>query len=41
MCFFFKAHTIVNITVLQKKRNHIGQETTITSIVNIVDLAGR
>nr|XP_042912067.1 kinesin-like protein KIF28P isoform X1 [Parasteatoda tepidariorum]XP_042912068.1 kinesin-like protein KIF28P isoform X1 [Parasteatoda tepidariorum] len=36
-----RAHTIVGITLVQKSRNMKGQETAKTSMVNLVDLAGR
>ncbi|GIY76501.1 kinesin-like protein KIF28P [Caerostris darwini] len=35
-----RAHTIVGITLIQKSRNVKGQETSKTSVVNLVDLAG-
>ena len=36
-----RAHTIVGIHFTQKQKNAAGQETAKTSIVNLVDLAGR
>ncbi len=36
-----RAHTIVGITFVQKFINAAGEETAKTSIVNLVDLAGR
>ena len=36
-----RAHTIVGITLVQKFKNSNGQDTTKSSIVNLVDLAGR
>lgn len=36
-----RAHTIVGITLIQKFKNAAGEETTKSSIVNLVDLAGR
>lgn len=36
-----RAHTIVGITLTQKFKNKAGQDTTKTSVVNLVDLAGR
>ena len=38
---FSRAHTIVAITFIQKGKNETGQMMTKTSIVNLVDLAGR
>ena len=38
---FSRAHTIVGITLVQKSKNAAGEETTKSSIVNLVDLAGR
>lgn len=39
--FSSRAHTIVAITFAQKGKNEAGQMMTKTSIVNLVDLAGR
>ena len=39
--FFSRAHTIVGITFTQKSPNDVGESMTRTSIVNLVDLAGR
>ena len=36
-----RAHTIVGITFSQKFKNAAGEDTTKTSIINLVDLAGR
>lgn len=36
-----RAHTIVGITLIQKKKNSQGNETTKSATVNLVDLAGR
>lgn len=36
-----RAHTIVGIQFVQKQKNKAGQEMAKTSIVNLVDLAGR
>ena len=36
-----RAHTIVAINFSQKGENAAGQNTTMTSIINLVDLAGR
>jgi hypothetical protein len=36
-----RAHTIVAVTLVQKQKNSAGQETAKTSVVNLVDLAGR
>ena len=36
-----RAHTIVGIHFVQKAKNKAGQEMAKTSIVNLVDLAGR
>ena len=36
-----RAHTIVGIHFVQKAKNQAGQEMAKTSIVNLVDLAGR
>jgi anionic cell wall polymer biosynthesis LytR-Cps2A-Psr (LCP) family protein len=36
-----RAHTIVVINLIQKSKNASGQETTKTSSINLVDLAGR
>lgn len=36
-----RAHTIVSITFVQKGKNDAGQNMTKTSIINLVDLAGR
>ncbi len=45
-CLFFlffrsRAHTIVSIKFVQKGKNDTGQNMTKTSIINLVDLAGR
>ena len=39
--FSSRAHTIVGITFTQKAKNDAGQETAKSSVVNLVDLAGR
>ena len=36
-----RAHTIVGIMFVQKQKNAAGEEMAKTSIVNLVDLAGR
>ena len=36
-----RAHTIVGIYFVQKAKNKAGEEMAKTSIVNLVDLAGR
>ena len=36
-----RAHTIVAVTFVQKTSNDLGQGITKTSIINLVDLAGR
>ena len=36
-----RAHTIVGITFIQKSKNAAGEETAKSSVVNLVDLAGR
>lgn len=42
LCFLCsRAHTIVAINFIQKAKNEAGQNMTKTSIVNLVDLAGR
>lgn len=43
ICLYFRsrAHTIVAINFIQKGKNEAGQMMTKTSIVNLVDLAGR
>lgn len=38
---YSRAHTIVAITFVQKTPNETGQSMTRTSVVNLVDLAGR
>lgn len=38
---FSRAHTIVSITFIQKSENEAGEEMAKTSVVNLVDLAGR
>ena len=40
-CVLSRAHTIVAINFIQKGKNEAGQMMTKTSIVNLVDLAGR
>ena len=39
--FFSRAHTIVGVTFTQKRKNDAGEETAKTSLINLVDLAGR
>jgi len=39
--FFSRAHTIVQINFTQKGKNKSGENTTKTSLINLVDLAGR
>ena len=39
--FHSRAHTIVAIHFTQKKQNEAGQNMTKTSVINLVDLAGR
>ena len=39
--FFSRAHTIVGVTFTQKRKNEAGEETAKTSLINLVDLAGR
>lgn len=41
VCVYSRAHTIVAISFIQKGKNAAGQMMTKTSIVNLVDLAGR
>lgn len=41
VCFFSRAHTIVTLTLVQKGKTSPGPETTKTSVVHLVDLAGR
>ena len=41
MIFYSRAHTIVGINFVQKFKNAAGEETAKTSIINLVDLAGR
>ena len=36
-----RAHTIVGIKFVQKSKNAAGEETAKSSVVNLVDLAGR
>lgn len=36
-----RAHTIVAITFVQKTKNELGQNMSKTSVINLVDLAGR
>ena len=36
-----RAHTIVAITFVQKSKNELGQGMAKTSVINLVDLAGR
>ena len=36
-----RAHTIVAITFVQKTKNEFGQNMSKTSVINLVDLAGR
>lgn len=36
-----RAHTIVAITFIQKSKNKTGQQMTKSSVINMVDLAGR
>lgn len=38
---FSRAHTIVGVTFIQKNKNAAGEETAKSSVVNLVDLAGR
>ena len=38
---YSRAHTIVGITLVQKFVNAAGEETTKSSVINLVDLAGR
>lgn len=38
---FSRAHTIVGVTFTQKRKNEAGEETAKTSLINLVDLAGR
>ena len=39
--FSSRAHTIVGVTFTQKRKNDAGEETAKTSLINLVDLAGR
>ena len=36
-----RAHTVVGVTFTQKRKNDAGEETAKTSLINLVDLAGR
>ena len=36
-----RAHTVVGITLIQKFKNAAGEDTTKSSVINLVDLAGR
>ena len=36
-----RAHTIVAVTFTQKSKNEVGQNMSKTSVINLVDLAGR
>lgn len=36
-----RAHTIVAVSFVQKTKNNAGQDMTKTSVINLVDLAGR
>ncbi len=36
-----RAHTIVAVTFVQKAKNDLGQVMAKTSVINLVDLAGR
>ena len=36
-----RAHTIVAVSFMQKTKNETGQDMTKTSVINLVDLAGR
>ena len=36
-----RAHTIVAVSFAQKSKNELGQAMTKTSVINLVDLAGR
>ena len=36
-----RAHTIVTVTFVQKAKNALGQLMAKTSVINLVDLAGR
>ena len=36
-----RAHTLIGIHFTQKQKNAAGQETAKTSVINMVDLAGR
>ena len=38
---FSRAHTIVGVVFTQKRKNEAGEETAKTSLINLVDLAGR
>ena len=39
--FFSRAHTIVGVIFTQKRKNEAGEETAKSSLINLVDLAGR
>jgi hypothetical protein len=39
--FYSRAHTIVAISFVQNTPNEAGQSMTKTSVINLVDLAGR
>lgn len=41
ICSCSRAHTIVGVTFTQKRKNEAGEETAKTSLINLVDLAGR
>ena len=36
-----RGHTVVTLVIVQKSKNEMGHETTKSSIMHIVDLAGR
>ena len=36
-----RAHTLIAVQLTQRRRNAAGQETAMTSAINLVDLAGR
>ena len=36
-----RAHTVVGVTLTQKRKNEAGEETAKVSLINLVDLAGR
>lgn len=41
MFSFSRAHTVVGVTLTQKRKNEAGEETAKVSLINLVDLAGR